>query len=178
MNKLKLVLSGLLISTVALVSTNVNAATSTDIINYAKASHELFGKTVTLSNANVAKIERFFETNQITDTQGDTMLANLREAEEVIKNANVTDIEKLSAEQKQQVLSLLNEAGSVVGVTVSYDKTNKSIGVYQNGTQIEEISLSGKLPFTGSNVASYVSVLAVIAIAMFALTKKGLENNA
>ena len=35
-NKLKIVLSGLLISTAALVSTNVNAATSTDIINYAK----------------------------------------------------------------------------------------------------------------------------------------------
>lgn len=178
MNKLKVVLSGLLISSVALVSTNVNAATSTDIINYAKASHELGGKTYTLSSANIAKVERFFETNTITEAQGDTILAKLREAEEVIKSANVANIEDLSAEQKQQVLALLNEAGSVVGVTVSYDKTNKTISVYQNGTQVEDFSVSGKLPFTGTNVAPFVSVLAVIAIAMFALTKKGLKNNA
>ena len=177
-NKLKIVLSGLLISTAALVSTNVNAATSTDIINYAKEGHELCGKTYNLSATNVAKVERFFETNKITEAQGDTILAKLKEAEEVIKAANVTGIEKLSADQKQQVLALLNEAGSVVGVTVSYDKTNKTINVYQSGSQVEAIGLSGKLPFTGTNVASGVSILAVIAIAMFALTKKGLENNA
>ncbi|MEG0873107.1 MAG: hypothetical protein RSE00_03330 [Clostridia bacterium] len=158
----------------------VKGATSQDILNYCKQSHVVAGKTVTVSNADIVKIERFLNTNPITAAQGDTIIANAKAAITVMDKAGVSDISKLNSADRQKILGLLNNAGSAVGVTFDFDAATGSIKVFKDGKQIETINGSTKLPFTGSANVSYIAVSAIIvaAIAMFVVKKEGLLNSA
>ena len=179
MKKLK-VLFVAIFALVLVVTPCVNAATAEDIVSFAKQEHVIAGQSVTLSSADVQKIEDFFKENEINAEQGEFILSKVKEAIDVTNKTSSTGLEAMPATAKQEVIALLNEAGSVVGVTVSYNSADKTMDIFQNGVKIDAVDLSGKLPFTGSNTIVYIAVaiIAVAAIAVFAVAKKGKLVNA
>ena len=158
----------------------VNAATADDIVSFAKQEHILAGQRVVLSSADVQKIVDFFNENEITAEEGDFILGKVKEAIDVTNRASSTGLEAMSSSAKQEVISLLNEAGSVVGVTVTYNSADKTMDIFRNGEKIDAISLNDLLPFTGSNAIVYIAIamIAVAAIAVFAVANKGKLVNA
>ena len=158
----------------------VNAATADDIVSFAKEVHVLAGQRVVLSSADVQKIVDFFNENEITAEEGDFILDKVKEAIDVTNKDSSNGLEAMSAAAKQEVISLLNEAGSVVGVTVTYNSADKTMDIFKDGVKIDAINLSDLLPYTGSNAVVYIAlaIIAVAAIAVFAVANKGKLVNA
>ena len=76
-------------------------------------------------------------------------------------------MEKLTANQKQTLLTKINETASVIGLSVTYDSTDNVAKVYKAGTLIDTVSADTKLVQTGgiSIVSIVISCIAIIAVA-------------
>ena len=160
-------------------ATYVGAASGSEILlNYAKKSHKVVGKEMTLSSSDRVKLERFLNDNPISEAEANSVISK---AEEVIKTANdsgVNDISKLSKADKEKIIATANEAASILGVTLKF--SNNNVEVYKDGQKIESLTLnSGKLAYTGNNASALaLSGIAIIAVAMAFGIKKGKEKYA
>ena len=88
--------------------------------------------------------------------------------------AGVTNYSDLTAEQKNQIKSIANEAASIVGVTLTFKKG--AVEIYKDGKLIETITnTDGKLAYTGNEtnvVLIASSVVAVIALTAVIIKKR------
>lgn len=178
-NKLKLLAGTLFAVTLGFLST-MQAASSTEVLDYLRKPHTVAGQTVQATSAQIAQAERLFASNPITAEQGDKIIANGEAAIAICNAAGTADPSKLSATDKQKILALMNEAGSVIGVSVSFDAGTGTLQFVKDGKVIDAMSLSGKLPFTGTDVTPYVvvSIVAIAAVAVCIADKKGLFQSA
>lgn len=146
-----------------LALTQVSAATSSTLANdlYAKLSG--YG----LTSADKVKIERYVADNTITDEQANTILAKADEAVEVMKNAGVTDVKKLSTSDLSKVESIAQSAANTVGLNLTF--SSNSVKVYKDGKLIETVSSTdGKLAYTGNSVNKILAVSSVLVLALTA----------
>ena len=89
----------------------------------------------------------------------------------------VTNVKDLTAEKKEEVKTLLNEAASVIGVTLTFK--NEAVEVYKDGKLVETLGTSnGKLAYTGNNVnvILVVSSVAVVALVAGFVARKKFAN--
>lgn len=125
-----------------------------------------------MSAADKVKVERYIASNNVTDEQATTVLAKADAAVEVMKEENITDYKKLSAESKAKVEALAKEAASAVGATLVFED---GVPYLQdpNGNVIPLFD-NGKLSYTGNNMNTVlvVSSIAVIALAAVVVTRK------
>lgn len=172
----KLLTIALLLVVVFALATNVNAATKSELSAYLTKTHTVAGEEVSLSESDKVKVERYLSENDVTEEQADKIIAKVDEAIAVMNEAGVSDITKLSKEDKEKLVNIANEAASVLGLTISYDASTKTISIYKDGKLIESTSITSnsKLVQTGSSNIAYIAVpvVAIIAIAMVAAYKK------
>ena len=163
---------------VVLISTLtvVNAATpAEDLKAFASQSFTVAGETVKLSDADLVKLDRFLEDNEVTAEQVESIKAKVNETVEYINETGVESLADLTTAQKQTVLAKANEAAQVVGATISYDSADGVIEVYKDSELIESLSTSNALAQTGGQSAVYyvaISVLAIIAVASVIYIRK------
>lgn len=108
-----------------------------------------------------------------TDAQVEQLLVKAKEAAQVMDDAGVTDYNKLSAEQKNKLKTIANEAASAIGVTLTFKKG--AVEIYRDGKLIETITnTEGKLSYTGNttNVVLIASSIAVIALTAVIIKKR------
>lgn len=164
---MKKLFSFFIVMVILIVSgTCVNAAGSDVLLNYAKKSHKIAGKEITLSASDKVKLERFLNDNPISEAEANSVISK---AEAIIKIANdsgVNDISKLSKADKEKIIATANEAASILGVTLKF--SNNNVEVYKDGQKIEVLTLNGeKLAYTGNNLSILaLSGIAIIAVAM------------
>lgn len=170
----KLISIAILFVMVAMLATTmVNAATSSTLADDLYALGSKYGMT----SADKVKIERYLADNPVTDEQANQVLAKAQEAVKVMEDAGVTDVTKLTNEQKNQLKTIANEAASIVGVTLTFK--NGTVEVYKDGRRIEVITFrDGKLAYTGNNVnlVLVVSSVAVVALATGFVVRKKFAN--
>lgn len=148
---------------VGMVMGVVNAATTTESVNAIYAIGSKYGMT----SADKVKLERFIADNKVTEAQASQLLGKVQEAEKVMVSAGVTEYSKLTAEQKNQLKTIANEAASIVGVSLTFKKG--AVEIYKDGKLIETITnTNGKLAYTGNEVN--VMLIAASTIAVIALT--------
>lgn len=148
----------------------VNAATTSESIEAIYALGSKYGMT----SADKVKLERFIADYGVTEDQASQLLAKAQEAEKIMIEAGVTNYSDLTAEQKNQIKSIANEAASIVGVTLTFKKG--AVEIYKDGKLIETITnTDGKLAYTGNEtnvVLIASSVVAVIALTAVIIKKR------
>ncbi len=159
---------------VASLATVVNATSNSEL---AEKLYEM-GKPYGLTSADKVRIERYLSDYPVTSEEADKIIAKAEEAIQVMKDADVTDYTKLTAEQKEQMKSIANEAADILGITLTFTN-NGQVKVYKNGKLIETVRLEdGKLAYTGNNTNTIlvVSSVAVVALAAGLVARKKFAN--
>ena len=151
------------------MTTVVNASSADDLADTLYEMGEPYG----LREADKVRIERYLADNDVTDEQADEIIAIAEEAIAVFEEAGVSTYSDLTNDQKDELKSLANEAADVLGITLVFG--TKQVKMYQDGKLIEIVTLEDGdiLAYTGnstSNIVLVVSSVAVVAIALVAIT--------
>lgn len=171
---MKKVMQGLLVMLATFTfASNVSAKGNDTLLTYANQSHNIAGENISLSNGDIAKIERFLNSNDVTDEQANGVIAKCDQIIAILNREGVKDVTKLSKNVKNEVFNLAKEAANIVGVTLSYDKANKEIVAYKGNQRIDAISLNPYLRQTGSaNTLVLVLSGAIIAASAIVVARK------
>lgn len=150
--------------TIMALATGVNAATSSTLADELYAKGSKYGMT----SADKVKIERYLKENPVTDAQANEILTKADEAIAVMEKAGVTNYDKLTKAQKNEIKSVATEAAKIVDLKLVFNK--KSVAIYnKDGKLVETVSnTNGKLAYTG-NVVNVV-VLATTVVALVAVS--------
>ena len=166
----KILSIALLVVMLATIMTGVvSAATTAESVGAIYAIGSKYGMT----SADKVKLERFIADYDVTEDQASQLLAKAQEAEKIMIAAGVTNYSELTADQKNQIKSIANEAASIVGVTLTFKKG--AVEIYKDGKLIETITnTDGKLAYTGNetNVVLIASSIAVIALTAVIIKKR------
>lgn len=168
-----LTISILAVMLVLLAVTGVNATTND---NLAETLYNM-GSKYGMTTSDRVKIERYLADYPVTEDEANAIVAKAEEAVAVMEAAGVTDYKELTADQKNQLKSIANEAADIIGVTLVF--RTGAVDVYKDGTLIETATLSnsGKLAYTGNNnIVLVVSAIAAIALVSVAVARKKLAN--
>lgn len=168
MKKLLTVLT-LCVMLLMVVAPFVNAATTETLADDLYAKLSAYGMT----ESDKVKVERYLADNPVTEEQANSILAKADEAIAVMDAEGTKDVRELSAEAKNQIKTIAQEAASMIGLTLVFN--SGTVEVYKDGVLIETVTLgdSGKLAYTGnSNVALVVTSVAVIALVATVVLKK------
>ena len=170
----------LIVMLVGLLAGTVNAATESELLDYLSQEFTVGGETISISESDKVKIERYLNENEVTAEQADSIIAKVDEAIAVLEAAGETDLTKLSQSDKDRLVSIANSAASVLGLSISYDASSKTISVYKDGTLIESTSITSgdELVQTGSSNYVYIAIIAVAVIAIAAVIVKRVRANA
>ena len=162
--KKTLTIALLAIITIMALATGVNAATSSTLADELYAKGSKYGMT----SADKVKIERYLKENPVTDAQANEILTKADEAIAVMEKAGVTNYDKLTKAQKNEIKSVATEAAKIVDLKLVFNK--KSVAIYnKDGKLVETVSnTNGKLAYTG-NVVNVV-VLATTVVALVAVS--------
>ena len=147
----------------------VNAVTEAELEEYLLGTHIVAGKEVTLTSSEKKQLKDYFDENDITDEQAETIKAKVDECLAIMNKEGVTDVKELTTASKQAMLKKAQEAAAVVGL-----KVDMSTGLVTNAAGEPVFKLpEGKLVQTGSSNMGYVyTVLAIIAVAGIVTYKK------
>ena len=162
-----------LVALVIMMSTTVFASTNLGEQIYQKG--KAYGVTEEFRNRMV----KYFNNNEVTEEQESFVLGKADECIKIMDAAGLKDVTKLSTEDVNKIKTLVQEAATKIGLTVTFHSDNKGFTVYKNGKMIDVFlySNSNKLVYTGSNTLSVVMVsLSAVAVAAFAVAK--LRKNA
>lgn len=170
----------LIVMLVGVFAGTVNAATESELLDYLSQEFTVGGETISISASDKVKIERYLNENEVTAEQADSIIAKVDEAIAVLREAGETDLTKLSRADKDRLMSIANDAASVLGLSISYDASTKTISIYKDGKLIESTSITSgdELVQTGSTGYVYVAILAVAIIAVVAVVTKRVRANA
>lgn len=163
----------LLLMAVTLFGGVVNAATNDTLADELYALGSKYGMT----SADKVRIERYLADYPVTDAQADQIIAKAKEAVKIMEDANATTISELTAEEKDRLKTLANEAASIIDVTLTFK--SGAVEIYKNGKLIEAVTMNnGKLAYTGNNinVVLVVSSVAIVALAAIFVARKKLAN--
>ena len=106
----------LAIITIMALATGVNAATSSTLADELYAKGSKYGMT----SADKVKIERYLKENPVTDAQANEILTKADEAIAVMEKAGVTNYDKLTKAQKNEVKSIATEAAKSVDLKLVF----------------------------------------------------------
>lgn len=158
------------------IATTVNAYTNDELITYLTSSKTVAGKTVTLTADEKGAVKKYLEANPLSDEDAAAVKAKAEAAIAVMDEANTTDVTKLSDADKEKLLTLVNSAADIAGVTVKVDTAKKSVTVSDKAGKVifaEKYTTRSTLTYTGANYAMYiVPVVAIIAVAMVVVIKR------
>lgn len=151
---------------------NVSAKGNDSLLNYAKQSHKIAGENVRLSNGDVLKIERFLNSNELSDDDANNIIAKCNEIVAIMDKEGVSDVNKLNKNVKIQVFNLAKEAAAYAGVTLTYNNTDKEIVAYKGNERIDVFSLNPYLKQTGNNYAVVIGATVAFIALVVVMRKK------
>ncbi len=168
------------------LATVVRASTS-DLVNYVKSSHNLNGMLWELKSDAKNKLEGYIV--KLDDATSDSILNDIKAAEKVVIDSHVTNHNDLSADQQAQIVAYAKSAASKAGGELTVDLGSRTYTLKKDGTvilsgKIDNIirdpgqnssngsattaTQSGKtLLYTGANYIAYVlAAVAIVAVAV------------
>ena len=142
---------------------NVNAKTEEELLDYMSKEFQVAGKEVKLADSDILKIERYLSEYEVSSSNCDTIIAKIDEVIKIMNKENVSDPTKLSKAKRQEVLTILQEAATSAGASLTYDNTKKVVSIYRDGKLIEEASIKPyKLAQTGTNNTIYIVTFGIV----------------
>lgn len=158
------------------LTTAVNAVTpNEDLKAFLSGEFTVAGEKMKLSSADLVQVDRYLADNPVTEEQVADIKAKVNDAVEYVNNTGVTDLSKLTTEQKKTVLSKANAAAAVVGLTIDVNTKEGTVFVLSGSDVVVEKSIDDTFKRTGGQEVMPIvilSALAIIAIAGAAYVKR------
>jgi hypothetical protein len=100
------------------------------VLDELNATISMQGSTMKIPAEFVNQAESYFNTIEMTADESSQIIAVIKEGESFLSNSGAANIADLSAEQKQELLSYGQKAVAVIGMTMTYDNTSKTLYIY------------------------------------------------
>ena len=162
------------------LSVKAFAMSQSDFIAYVSKAHTVNGITYQISSSQKKQLVDYLNDHPITEAQADEMKTKF---DSLLSYAGSNGIRKASdatRSQKETLLAKANEIAAVIGVSVRFNSTNKTLEFYdKDGKMITAIGLelgnAEQFVQTGSSNYAYLAVpvaLGVVALAGIVVFKK------
>lgn len=160
---------------------NVNAATTDDLIAYLTQVFTIAGEEVKIPDWYVNSAKRYLAEYPVSEEDGDKILEIAKKGEKLLDDAGVYDPKELSQEKKQELLDLGQEVAKIAGASITYNKSDNAIEVYKDGKLYDSLPVEmHKFRQTGNNeMMIYVvmtTIVAIIAVASVIIYRKKKVN--
>lgn len=131
MRKISALLIALVLSAVATVSTSAAGINDAEqaVIDELKTSVTMKGTEMVISNDYINQVENYFNSIEMTADESSQIVSTIKEGKTYLENANVANILDMSFSQKDQLLSYGKKAVGVIDMTMSFDKTSKTLTI-------------------------------------------------
>lgn len=131
MKKISALLIALVLSAVATVSTSAAGINDAEqaVIDELKTSVTMKGNTMVISDDYVNQAKNYFNTIEMTDDESKEIVSIIKEGKTFLEGSGASNIADLSYSQKKDLLAYGQEVVGVIDMTMSYDKTNKTLTI-------------------------------------------------
>ena len=184
MKKLSAILASAAVIAMASVpafAAGINSAEQAVLDKLSEVNKSYNGGFVTNADEMLNQAENYFNTIDMTDAESQEIIADINSGVDYLKSQGAATVKDLTAAQKKELLGYGQKAASVIGVTVSYDKSGKTVSaVDKNGNAIvsskvttdtngNTTTTSNAIATTGANVNTVaVATVAGAAVALAA----------
>ena len=154
---MKKIISTMLIALMAILmlGTVSMATTEKELEEYMYSEHTIGGTTFIIRDTDKAKLEKFFNENELTDAQATEIKDIIEKAIKFMSEDGADMPNKVStAAKKQELLSYAREVAAVLGYTVSYDSTETRLDIYKDGAQVDSLYWGYVVTKDGKKVAT------------------------
>ena len=154
----------LMIVTIIVCMSTVQATSKEDLINYLASPHVVAGKTVQLSSSQMVKVKRYLDQYEITSEQANAIIGKAEQAIALMNKANVSNPKQLSKEDQNKLMSLVSQATSNLELSVNYNTTSEEISISKDGKLIDVVQTNQtKLVQTGYDYTNVIIVSAIVS---------------
>ena len=122
----------LVIVLISALIVSANAYTSTELSDYITGTHTICGIQYRLTDSNAANVKDYLSKNPVTDDQAVQIKSILDTAK--AKANSYTDLTQISDAQIAELISILQQAGNVAGLTVNVNTEANIITVTKGNT--------------------------------------------
>lgn len=131
MKKISALLIALVLSAVATVSTSAAGINDAEqaVIDELQTSVTMKGNTMVISDDYVNQAKNYFNTIEMTDDESKEIVSIIKEGKTFLEGSGASNIADLSYSQKKDLLAYGQEVVGVIDMTMSYDKTNKTLTI-------------------------------------------------
>ena len=161
---------------VLLTTVSVNAMSKDELKDKLTKSYTINGVTYKLEAGNANMVKTYLEQNEVSEADCDYIASQVDKAIEIVKNANVTDLSKLSTSSKNELKALVNNVGANTKVPVSIKNGKLFVGYVNEPEKAffnDKVNVKTDVKYTNGNlVITIASVVAVIGIATSAVKAK------
>lgn len=161
---------------VLLTTVSVNAMSKDELKDKLTKSYTINGVTYKLEAGNANMVKTYLEQNEVSEADCDYIASQVDKAVEIVKNANVTDLSKLSTSSKNELKALVNNVGADTKVPVSIKNGKLFVGYVNEPEKAffnDKVNVKTDVKYTNGNlVITIASVVAVIGIATIAVKAK------
>lgn len=119
---------------IAILTVSTNAFSSADLANYITGIHVISGSQYKLSDAQAANVKAYLDSNPVTDAQAEQIKTLLEQAKS--KVSGDVELSQMTDSEKTDIISLLQQAGNVAGLTVTVNTEANTITVSDGRTAL------------------------------------------
>lgn len=175
MKKLSAIIAASAIVAMASVSSfaaGINSAEQSVLDKLSAVNSSYNGGFITNANEMLNQAENYFNTIDLTDAESQEIISYIDDGEAYIKSVGAKTVNDLTAAQKQELFGYGQKAAGVIGVTVSYNKADKTVSAKdKNGNAIvsTKVDTDSKGNVTTSSNAIATTGANVNTVAAFAV---------
>ena len=163
------------VSAVSVFAAGINSSEQA-VLDELKTSVTMKGGEMTIPAEYVNQAENYFNTIEMTAEQSADIIAIIKDGKSFLEKSGASNIADLSFAQTQTLLSYGEKAVAVLGMTMSYDKTSKSLTISAPDgsvafTAVPKLTASGQITngdvikTTGAN-ANFIGFVVLGAVAV------------
>ena len=132
------------------------------VLDELKTSVKMNGSEMVIPSEFVNQAENYFNTIDMTADESSQIIAVLKKGESFLENSGASNIADLTFAQKQTLLAYGKEGVGVLGMTMSYDTSTKTLTIYDANGKVKD----GSAIKTTGVAADFSGVAAVSAVAL------------
>lgn len=122
----KLLVMALVVLAVITMSLSVRAGTN-ELKAYVNEAHTINELVFELTDSQKKVVSDYIAT--LDDATADSILADIKSAENIVKNSGVKDVVNLTVEQKKEIINLGQSAANKAGLVLTVDTANNTFSL-------------------------------------------------
>lgn len=144
-------------ASVSTMAAGINSAEQS-VLDELNTTVNMNGTKLVISDSYKTSAKNYFETIEMTDKQAQDTIAAIKKGEALLESSKASSIKGMTKEDKQTLLSYGQEAVATVGLTLTYDTTEKKViisdsegVVFENSAVLVEVKEEPTKPVDPEN---------------------------